>query len=51
MVNEQVFAEIRGWLDQTIFTFWDHIGQQFFNMPYQQADFLSAVSGFNLFLI
>lgn len=44
--DEQVFAEIRGWLDADNHSpFWDHIGKQFFNMPYQRADFLSAVSG------
>lgn len=41
-----VFAEIRGWLDEKNSSpFWEHLGQKFFNLPFDKADFISAVNG------
>lgn len=44
--SDTVFAEIRGWLgpdDRS--PFWEHLGRKFFNMPFAEADFISAVEG------
>jgi len=44
--SEIVFAEIRGWLDQSEKSpFWKHLGSKFFNIPFAKADFISAVNG------
>lgn len=44
--SETVFAEIRGWLDQSEKSpFWKHLGSKFFNIPFAKADFISAVNG------
>ena len=41
-----VFAEIRGWLDESEKSpFWEHLGRKFFNLPFARADFISAVHG------
>ena len=41
-----VFAEIRGWLDESEKSpFWEHLGRKFFNLPFARADFISAVNG------
>ena len=44
--SEVVFAEIRGWLDESEKSpFWEHLGRKFFNLPFARADFISAVNG------
>lgn len=44
--NDIVFAEIRGWLnDSEKSPFWEHLGKKFFNLPFAKADFISAVNG------
>ena len=44
--SEVVFAEIRGWLDESDKSpFWEHLGRKFFNLPFARADFISAVNG------
>ncbi len=44
--SDQVFAEIRGWLDENEQSpFWEHLGRKFFGLTYQKADFMSAVDG------
>lgn len=44
--GETIFAEVRGWLDaEGNSPFWEHMGSKFFNMPYQEADFISGVHG------
>ena len=44
--GEQIFAELRGWLDDNGESpFWDHLGRKFFGMSYEKADFTSAVDG------
>lgn len=44
--SDTVFAEIRGWLDETEKSpFWEHLGRKFFNLPFARADFISAVNG------
>lgn len=44
--SDQVFAEIRGWLDENGESpFWEHLGRKFFNLNYDQADAISAVRG------
>lgn len=44
--SEIVFAEIRGWLDQSEKSpFWESLGKKFFNLPFAKADFISAVNG------
>lgn len=44
--NDTVFAEIRGWLDESEKSpFWQHLGSKFFNIPFAKADFISAVNG------
>ena len=44
--SDMVFAEIRGWLDQSEKSpFWEHLGKKFFNLPFAKADFISAVNG------
>lgn len=44
--SDIVFAEIRGWLDEKQSSpFWEHLGQKFFNLPFDKADFISAVNG------
>ena len=45
--DERVFAEMRGWLDEDDNSpFWDALGQKFFGLSFQKADFISAVDGF-----
>ena len=44
--NDMVFAEIRGWLNESEKSpFWHHLGKKFFNLPFARADFISAVNG------
>jgi len=44
--DDSVFAEIRGWLDESESSpFWTHLGQKFFKLPFHKADFISAVNG------
>ncbi|MDA1371499.1 MAG: arginine N-succinyltransferase [Proteobacteria bacterium] len=44
--SDIVFAEIRGWLDESENSpFWQHLGKKFFNLPFARADFISAVNG------
>lgn len=44
--SDVVFAEIRGWLDDSEKSpFWEHLGKKFFNLPFGKADFISAVNG------
>jgi arginine N-succinyltransferase len=44
--SDMVFAEIRGWLDESERSpFWKHLGSKFFNLPFAKADFISAVNG------
>lgn len=44
--NHLVFAELRGWLDENEQSpFWNCLGQNFFGLSYQKADFLSAIHG------
>lgn len=44
--SDIVFAEIRGWLDEKQSSpFWEHLGQKFFNLPFDKADFIIAVNG------
>ncbi len=44
--DDHVFAEIRGWIDEDgISPFWNAIGEHFFNIPFTEADFMSAVNG------
>lgn len=44
--SDIVFAEIRGWLDESENSpFWEHLGKKFFNLPFARADFISAVNG------
>lgn len=44
--SDTVFAEIRGWLDNSEKSpFWQHLGSKFFNLPFARADFISAVNG------
>ena len=44
--SDIVFAEIRGWLDiNENSPFWQHLGKKFFNLPFEKADFISAVNG------
>lgn len=44
--SDIVFAEIRGWLDQSERSpFWKHLGKKFFDLPFAKADFISAVNG------
>jgi arginine N-succinyltransferase len=43
---ETVIAEMRGWQDgNSRSPFWDAIGARFFDMPFEEADRLSAVEG------
>lgn len=45
--DEQVFAEMRGWLDENDCSpFWDGLGYKFFGLSFQKADFISAVDGY-----
>lgn len=45
--NDTIFAELRGWLDENNNSpFWDHLGRRFFGISFQEADFISAVDGF-----
>jgi len=44
--SDHVFAEIRGWIDEDgVSPFWNAIGQHFFDLPFTEADFMSAVNG------
>ena len=44
--GDTVFAEIRGWLDADGNSpFWRHLGEKFFQLPFAEADFISAVRG------
>jgi len=41
-----IFAELRGWVDQYNHSpFWEALGEKFFKVPFQRADFVSAVNG------
>ncbi|HET7085459.1 MAG TPA: arginine N-succinyltransferase [Rhizomicrobium sp.] len=43
---ETVIAEMRGWQDENSHSpFWDAIGARFFDLPFEEADRLSAVEG------
>ncbi len=43
---ETVIAEMRGWQDENSRSpFWDAIGARFFDLPFEEADRLSAVEG------
>jgi len=43
---ETVMAEMRGWQDENSRSpFWDAIGARFFDLPFEEADRLSAVEG------
>jgi arginine N-succinyltransferase len=43
---ETVIAEMRGWQDEKSRSpFWDAIGARFFDLPFEEADRLSAVEG------
>lgn len=45
--DDTVFAEMRGWLDENDNSpFWDHLGRKFFDLSFQEADYISAVDGF-----
>ncbi|HBF09020.1 MAG: arginine N-succinyltransferase [Gammaproteobacteria bacterium] len=44
--DNTIFAELRGWVDsQGRSPFWEALGEKFFKMPFQRADFVSAVNG------
>lgn len=44
--DKQVFAELRGWLNEDNESpFWQHMTSKFFDITYQQADFMSEVDG------
>lgn len=44
--SDHVFAEIRGWIDEDgVSPFWEAIGKHFFDLPFTEADFISAVNG------
>ncbi len=44
--NDRVFAELRGWTDPLGNSpFWEHLGRKFFNLSFEQADYISAVDG------
>ena len=44
--GQRIFAEIRGWLDtQGYSPFWHHLGKNFFNISYQEADEVCAIHG------
>jgi arginine N-succinyltransferase len=44
--SDVVFAEIRGWLNESEKSpFWTNLGKKFFNLPFARADFISAVNG------
>jgi arginine N-succinyltransferase len=43
---ETVIAEMRGWQDENSRSpFWDAVGARFFDLPFEEADRLSAVEG------
>ena len=45
--DEVVFAEMRGWLDKDDNSpFWEHLGRKFFNLTFQEADYISATDGY-----
>ncbi len=40
---EMVLAELRGWFDEDgACPFWDHVASKFFNLPFDEADLMSA---------
>lgn len=44
--DDTVFAEMRGWQDaKGRSPFWDSLGNKFFGLTFQKADFISAVDG------
>jgi len=44
--GDPIFAEMRGWQDEEGRSpFWDHLGQKFFGLGFENADFMSAVKG------
>ncbi len=46
LFNDQVFAEIRGWINKDgTSPFWDAVGEHFFDLEFAEADFMSAVNG------
>lgn len=45
--SEIIFAELRGWLEENGRSpFWEHLGRKFFKLSYEEADYLSAVKGY-----
>jgi len=46
LFNDNVFAEIRGWINSDgTSPFWDAVGKHFFGLDFAEADFMSAVNG------
>lgn len=44
--GEPIIAELRGWQDkQGVSPFWEHLGQKFFGLGFENADFMSSVKG------
>lgn len=44
--DDVVFAEMRGWLDKDDNSpFWEHLGRKFFDLTFQEADYISATDG------
>ncbi|WP_025897813.1 arginine N-succinyltransferase [Sneathiella glossodoripedis] len=44
--GEPIIAELRGWQDDTGRSpFWEHLGQKFFGLGFENADFMSSVKG------
>lgn len=44
--GETIIAEMRGWQDdEGNSPFWDHLGQKFFGLGFENADFMSSVKG------
>jgi len=44
--SDVVFAELRGWIDETGKSpFWEFLGRKFFGLSFENADLISAVNG------
>jgi arginine N-succinyltransferase len=44
--GDPIIAEMRGWQDETGHSpFWEHLGQKFFGLGFENADFMSSVKG------
>ncbi|MEH6403108.1 MAG: arginine N-succinyltransferase [Sneathiella sp.] len=44
--GDTIIAEMRGWQDDEGHSpFWDHLGQKFFGLGFENADFMSSVKG------